>query len=156
MASESSLEDRAPSGRFYMNKLFGRGVERARALDRDGESGKALGTVRRVTIEPQSNGSHRVVVEHSTTIEQGGRHGAGSGAGKGQIAESPVSEHSFAGAGDALRFLSDVLSNRPPAPAAGSGESGRPDAFADTGRSASSGSDRFLDQILDEHGASGE
>ncbi|HVB99006.1 MAG TPA: hypothetical protein VNJ12_06695 [Candidatus Dormibacteraeota bacterium] len=132
MAPESNLEDKASSGRFYMNKIFGRGLEQVRALDRNGTNGKALGAVRRVTIEPQSNGGHRVVVERSAVTERGGHSGLGAGAGR--IGSSPVSEHSFAHADDAIHFLNDVLTDRPPAPSGG-GEAGR-----------------FLDQVLDENG----
>jgi hypothetical protein len=132
MSSQASLNDKASSGRYYMNKIFGRGVERARALDRSSGAGKALGAVRRVTIEPQSDGSHRVVVERVS--------GAGlqpvSHAGK-ISAPHAASEHSFAGTGDALRFLSDVLSDRTPAATAPNGEAGH-----------------FLDEILDENDAS--
>ncbi len=132
MASQSSLEDKAPSGRFYMNKIFGRGLEHVRALESNGKSGHALGTVRRVTIEPTSGGGHTVRVERSGVAEHVER---GVPASVDRIGESLASEHSFGHAGDALRFLSDVLNDHPASPAAGRGEAGR-----------------FLDQVLDSTG----
>jgi hypothetical protein len=152
MASHTSLDDRVSSGRHYMNKLFGRDVERARALERNGRTGNPLGPARRVTIEPQSSGGHRVVVERSAVVEQGDRPSSQGG----RIAGSSTSEHSFGSTGDAMRFLSDVLNDRPPSPSGTSSEGGRPDAFTDTGRSVSTGSDRFLDQVLDENGGSSD
>lgn len=131
MASGSSLEDKV-RGQFYMNKIFGRGMEHVRALERDAKGGKALGSVRRVTIEPQYGGRHRVVVERSAVVEHAG-HGFPASADR--IGSSLSSEHSFRSAGDAVHFLNDVLTDHSPAPSADDGEAGR-----------------FLDQVLSENG----
>lgn len=130
MASESSLADRIASGRYYMNKIFGRGLERVRALERDVRGHNPLGTVKRITIEPKSGGVHRVVVEHESASMPLGRLNAGAE----RIGSSPVTEHLFHGAEDAMRFLGDVLSNRPPVQPGAGGEAGR-----------------FLDQVLEEN-----
>jgi hypothetical protein len=98
--------------RYYMNKAFGRGLERARALD-EGQNGSEL---QRATIEPLTGGGHRVVVERSSSVVRGGRTGPGG----------ERSEHSFGKPEDALRFLQDLLHGRLPdvSDAAGMGERG--------------------------------
>lgn len=146
MASETSLEDRGSAGRYYMNKIFGRGVERARALDRnggndggnDGGSGSGgdntknpLGPVRRVTIEPQSEGGHRIVVERSEAAEDNGHPAASDSAGRNAPDSTIATEHSFGDAEHAIQFLSDVMNDREPAVSGGASEG-----------------DRFLDEIL--------
>jgi hypothetical protein len=92
--------------RFYMNKAYGRSLERARALDaRPGgqQDSQQDGAFRRVTIEPETGGGHRVIVEHSTTVIGGHD-------------EEPAerSEHSFAKPEDAVQFLQDILRGRLP------------------------------------------
>jgi hypothetical protein len=135
MASETSQEDRGSAGRYYMNKIFGRGVERARALERNGASGNPLGPVRRVTIEPQANGGHRIVVERSAAVEETARPASSdSAAGRNAPGAALASEHSVGGADDAIRFLSGVLNGRAPAVSGGASEG-----------------DRFLGQILNEN-----
>lgn len=107
--------------RYYMNKMFGRGVERARALEqatRDSEQPEAL---KRVTVEPDEGGGHRVIVERVTLLAGGQRPNEAENNGQ--------SEHSFARPGDTLQFLHDLLTGRAPGEAeaqseAESGEGG--------------------------------
>lgn len=125
MGSRSRLEDKVPSSSYYMNKIFGRGLEQIRSLERNGKGGRALGLVSRVTIEPRSGGGHLVRVERSRSFEHG------VPASVDRIGPALTSEHSFGNTGDAIHFLNDVLTGRMPK-APGGGEAGR-----------------FLDQVLD-------
>ena len=106
MSSEASLNDKVSSGRYYMNKIFGRGLERARELDQS-SPGRALGSVRSVTIKPDSSGGHLVRVERSSAIDEKGLPKAS------RVGDSVSTSHTFSKAHDTLQFLSDILSDRP-------------------------------------------
>jgi hypothetical protein len=124
--SESDGEHGIVSGggaeRYYMNKSYGRSLERARALDAR-PSGQTGGEFRRATIEPEAGGGHKVIVEHSTTVIGDGRDG--------QQAES--SERSFAKPEDAIQFLQEILHGRLPGEveSGNHGEAGRGSAPED-------------------------
>lgn len=105
--SQEGSELNGGHARYYMNKAFGRGLERARALD-EGSNGSEL---QRATIEPLTGGGHRVVVERSAAVVRGGRTGQ----------EGERSEHSFRTSEDVLRFLQDLLHGRLPGLSEGSG-----------------------------------
>lgn len=97
---------RKDSGRFYMNKIFGRGLERARALEGQMMAAQKPGAILRATVEPGGVGSdHRVVIERGAATLKGG-----------QAGENPIrsSEHTFGQIEDAIRFLDDVLHGRLP------------------------------------------
>lgn len=94
------------TGRYYMNKIFGRGIEKARALEEQIQGPGKPRTVMRAMIEPnQGSGRHRVTVESDTMMTQSGQRGG-----------KPVSstEHMFSNLEDAIRFLDDVLHGRSP------------------------------------------
>jgi hypothetical protein len=116
---------------YYMNKAYGRSLERARALDAR-EGGPRGSAFQRATIEPESDSGHKVIVEHNTTVIDGGRDGR-------DVARS---EHSFATPEDALRFLRDVLLGRSP------GEVGN-GTYAEAGQGAGSEAEGQEDPIAD-------
>jgi hypothetical protein len=92
------------AGRFYMNKIFGRGLEKARALEEQMAEVRKPGTILRAMIEPsREGGGHRVMIERQAMTIQGGQDG-----------ENPIrsSEHTFGQIEDAIRFLDDVLHGR--------------------------------------------
>jgi hypothetical protein len=84
--------------RYYMNKAYGRSLERARALDAQAEGQRGV-EFQRATIEPEAGGGHKVIVEHRATVIDGGRDGEDVGR----------SEHSFVTPEDAIQFLRDIL-----------------------------------------------
>lgn len=102
--------------RYYMNKMFGRGMEQARRLDDETPGGDGNGGLQRVTIEPHTHGGHRVIVERETVAEDGQSPRGAAG--------SDRTEHSFARPADALAFLHDLLTGREPAETADAGEPG--------------------------------
>ena len=106
--------------RFYMNKSYGRSLERARALDEQPDGQQDGGELQRATIEPDSRGGHTVIVERSATSIRGG----------GDEQGNHRSEHSFAKPEDALRFLEDILHGRllGEGEAGGNGDAGSEDA----------------------------
>lgn len=92
------------AGRFYMNKIFGRGLEKARALEEQKMEARKPGQILRATIEPsREGGGHRVVIERQAMTIQGGQDG-----------DNPIgsSEHTFGQIEDAIRFLDEVLHGR--------------------------------------------
>jgi hypothetical protein len=130
--------------RFYMNKSYGRSLERARALDERPGGQQDGGELQRATIEPDSSGGHKVIVERSATAIRGG--GAEQG--------NQRSEHSFAKPEDALRFLEDILHGRLP----GEGEAGNGDAGsgdAGNGQPHRSAAEDLLGDVLSGTGGRG-
>lgn len=112
--------------RFYMNKLFGRGLEQARALEQQMMETQKPGAIVRALIEPdQEGGEHRVVIEKQTMA---GQRGQGTG--------DPIrsTEHMFGQIEDAIRFLDDVLHGRTP------GEAGSKDGNSDKSGNATAAS----------------
>lgn len=93
------------AGRYYMNKIFGRGLEKARALEEEMQAPGKPGTVMRAMIEPdQDGGQHRVTIESHTMTMRSGQRG-------GKTLSS--TEHMFTNIEEAIRFLDDVLHGRP-------------------------------------------
>ncbi len=91
-----------PSERYYMNKAFGRSLERAKALDGDkGKPQEQPSTLQQATIEPDSHGGHRVTIERLLQITGSGR-------------EARRTEHWFPEVESAIQFLHRVLSGDGP------------------------------------------
>jgi hypothetical protein len=123
--------------RYYMNKAYGRSLEKARALD-SLTGGNEGGEFQRATIEPEADGGHKVIVEHSTTVVAGGGDGR-------DVARS---EHSFSTPEDAIQFLREVLRGRLPGGV-------RNGSHAHSGRGSEPGDDGSGDPIADVLGEAG-
>lgn len=106
------------TGRFYMNKIFGRGMENARAFEEEMHKAGMPEAILRATIEPgRGNGEHRVMIERQTTVPGQGPKANAAG----------ESEHTFNQIEDAIGFVDDMLHGRLPGAgmmANGDGESG--------------------------------
>ncbi len=88
--------------RYYMNKAFGRSLERAKALD--GEMGKSQerdGQIQKATIEPDARGGHLVTIERLIEATGNGR-------------EARQSRVWFPEIESAIQFLRHVLSGKRP------------------------------------------
>lgn len=88
--------------RHYMNKMFGHKLDEARALDEKRHKRRAVGSVRRVTVEPDDAGKgHQVTIERITAVEA--PHGGPTNSDEG------IEKHSFGNPHEAMRFLHGLL-----------------------------------------------
>ncbi len=90
-------------GRHYMNKMFGQKLDEARDLDGKRRKHRAVGSVRRVTVEPDDDGKgHHVTVERVTAVAL--PHGS---------PDEGIEKRSFGSHHEALQFLRGVLGGEP-------------------------------------------
>lgn len=84
-------------GRFYMNKMFGHGLDQAREADELDRKHREHGGLKRITVEPDHKGGHHVIVERMTMV--GVPHGEGGG----------HEEHNFATPEEMMQFMHAVM-----------------------------------------------